>query len=210
MKSGMCRVDAVLYVLTVLLTVSGAVATTVKGESSRFQAVASGIEHATFRVQPGNAEPFLGHAFKIDLGVAELRLVPAGGPLERRTVAEIVAPYPAVVAINASFFDKEGRTMGLAVDEGRLIASNKRQSWGALVVDDKKARIMLGGDIYDALPYPPYRPGHPPFRGGGKDPAAETPDRRADRGVRRRKYRRARRLDEGRSHCLRALPCRSA
>jgi exopolysaccharide biosynthesis protein len=60
--------------------------------------------------------------------VAELRLVPAGGPASRRTFEEIVAPYPAVVAVNASFFDKEGRAMGLAVDEGLLIVGGKRQS----------------------------------------------------------------------------------
>jgi hypothetical protein len=130
---------------------SDAVVTSATGESSRFVAVAPGIEHATFRVRPGDAESFSGHAFKIDLDVAELRLIPAGGPLSRRTVEEIVAPHPAVVAINASFFDKEGRAMGLAVDEGRLIAGGKRQSWGALVVDGTNARIMLGADIQNHL-----------------------------------------------------------
>jgi Phosphodiester glycosidase len=147
MKPVMRRLTVVLYLLPVLLTVSGAVATSVKGESSRFLAVAPGIEHATFQVQPRDAESFSGRAFKIDLDVAELRLIPAGGPSSRRTVEEIVAPYPAVVAVNASFFDNEGRAMGLAVDEGRVIASGKRQSWGALVVDDKSARIVLGAEI---------------------------------------------------------------
>jgi exopolysaccharide biosynthesis protein len=56
-----------------------------------------------------------------------------------------------VVAINASFFDREGRAMGLAVDKGRLIGSGKRKSWGALVVDDKKARIVLGAEVHDPL-----------------------------------------------------------
>src|SRR2546425_12962155 len=102
-------------------------------------------------MRPDDAEPFSGHAFKIDLDVAELRLVPAGGPSSRRTVEEIVAPYPAVVAINASFFDKEDRAMGLAVDDGRLLGGGKRQSWGALVVDGKKARITTGAEINDHL-----------------------------------------------------------
>jgi hypothetical protein len=164
----MRRLNVALYVLPVFLAVSGAVATAVKGESSRFQAVASGIEHATFRVQPGDAEPFLAHAFKINLDVAELRLVPAGGPSSRRTVEEIVAAYPAVVATNASFFDKEGRAMGLVVDEGKPIASSKRQSWGALVVDGKKARIMLGGDIQDHLAHRLIVQGIPRLVVGGK------------------------------------------
>jgi hypothetical protein len=58
-------------------------------------------------VRPADAEPFSGHAFKIDLDVAELRLVSAGNPLARRTGEQIVAPYPVVVAVNASFFVKE-------------------------------------------------------------------------------------------------------
>jgi hypothetical protein len=149
MKSRKRCLALVLYILPVLLAVSGAGVRSVRGEPPRFLTVAPGIAHVTFQVRREDAEPFSGHAFKIDLDVAELRLVPAGGPSSRRTVEEIVAPYPAVVAINASFFDKEGRAMGLAVDEGRLIASGKRQSWGALVVDDKKARIVLGAEIND-------------------------------------------------------------
>jgi uncharacterized protein YigE (DUF2233 family) len=39
--------------------------------------------------------------------------------------------------------------MGLAVDGGRLIAGGKRQSWGALVIADKKARIVLGAEVND-------------------------------------------------------------
>jgi len=140
MKPAMRRLTLVLYVVPVLLAVNGDEVSSVRGEPPRFLTVAPGIEHATFRFSQGDAESFSGRAFKIDLDVAELRLVPAGGPSSRRTVEEIVASHPAVVAINASFFDKDGRAMGLAVDEGRLIAGGKRQSWGALVVDDKRAR----------------------------------------------------------------------
>jgi hypothetical protein len=123
----------------------------VRAEPPRFSIVAPGIAHAIFEVRPADAEPFSGHAFKIDLDVAELRLVPAGDPSARRTVAQIVAPYPVVVAVNASFFDKEGRAMGLAVDEGQVMASSKQRNWGALVIDGKKGRIMLGADIQDPL-----------------------------------------------------------
>jgi Phosphodiester glycosidase len=116
-------------------------------EPPRFVTVAPGIAHATFQVRPDDSVDFSGHAFDVDLDVADLRLVPAGGPSSRRTVAEIVAPYPAVVAVNASFFDTEGRAMGLAVDEGRVMAGGKRRSWGALVIDDSRARIVLGAEI---------------------------------------------------------------
>ena len=102
----------------------------VRAEPPRFSVVAPGIAHAVFQVRPADAEPFSGHAFKIDLDVAELRLVPAGGPPLRRTVEQIVAPYPVVVATNASFFDKEGRAMGLAFDEGRLMAREQPAELG--------------------------------------------------------------------------------
>ena len=156
-----------ILVLSVL-SVSGAGVNSVGGEPPRFVTMAPGIAHATFRMRPEDAEPFSGHAFKIDLDVAELRLVPAGGPSTRRTVEEIVAPYPAVVAINASFFDKDGRSMGLAVDEGRLIAGGKRPSWGALVVSDENARIVLGAEIIDHLAYRLVVQGIPRLVVGGK------------------------------------------
>jgi hypothetical protein len=136
-------------VLAVLLAVSSAGMSPVRAEPPRFSIVAPGIAHAIFEVRPADAQPFSGHAFKIDLDVAELRLVPAGDPAARRTVEQIVAPYPVVVAVNASFFDKEGRAMGLAVDEGRVMASSKQRNWGALVIDGKEGRIMLGADIQD-------------------------------------------------------------
>src|SRR4029434_7676057 len=175
MEPVMRRLAVALYLLPLLLTVSGALAIAVKGESSRFVAVASGIEYVSFQVRPGDAEPFSGHAFKIDLDVAELRLVSAGGPSSRRT-EEIVASYPAVVATNASFFDKDGRAMGLGVDEGRLIASGKRQSWGALVVTDKRARIVLGAEVNAPLAHRLVA-GHPTSRRRRKGPAAEAATR---------------------------------
>jgi len=168
MRLAMRRLSAVLCLLPVLLTVSGAVSTPVKGEASRFLAVGPGIEHSIFQARPENAEPFSGHAFKIDLDVAEIQLIPAGGHSSRRTVEQIAAPFPAVIAVNASFFDKEGGAMGLAVYRGRHIAAGKRQSWGALVVDDKEARIVPGADIHDPLAYRLIVQGIPRLVVGGK------------------------------------------
>jgi len=141
-------VTRVVVVAALVLLAMGDV-DSVRGEPLRFVTLAPGIAHATFQVRPGASEPFSGHAFNVDLEMAELRLVSAGGGTARRTVQEIVAPYPAVLAVNASFFDSEGRAMGLAIDEGRVIAAGKRRSWGALVVDDRQARIVLGAEIAD-------------------------------------------------------------
>ena len=58
--------------------------------------------------------------------------------------------------------------LGLAVDEGRAMASSKRRNWGALVVDGKKARIVLGADIQDPLAHRLIVQGIPRLVVGGK------------------------------------------
>lgn len=151
MNSTMRRLALVICALPVLMAVNGADLKSARGEPPRFVIAAPGIAHSTFEIHPADAEAFSGYAFKIDLDVAELRLIPAGDPPSRRTVAQIVASYPAVVAINASFFDTDGRAMGLAVDEGRSHGSGRRQSWGALIVEERKARITMGSEISDQL-----------------------------------------------------------
>ena len=182
LSARMCGPCALRLVLVLgVLAVSSAGISPVRAESPRFAIVAPAIGRATFKGRSADAEPFSGHAFKIDLDEAELRLVPAGDPSARRTVEQIVAPYPVVVAVNASFFDNEGRAMGLAVDDGRVMASSKLRNWGA---------------------------GDPPSPGRGKGAAAKTSDRRADRGLCRRTCRRSRRFEQGRSYRLRTLPCR--
>ena len=151
MMPAMRRLTLVLCAVPVFMAVNGAGVTPARGEPLKFVTVAPGIAHSAFKSRAEEAEPFSGYAFKIDLDAAEIRLVPAGGPSSRRTVAQIVASYPAVVAMNASFFDNEGRALGLAVDEGRSIGGGRRQSWGAFVVEGKKARITLGADLTDHL-----------------------------------------------------------
>ena len=162
------RLILVLCVLAMLLAVSSTGMSPVRAEPPRFSIVAPGIAHTILKVRPADTEPFSGHAFKIDLDVAELRLVPAGDPPARRTVEQIVAPYPVVVAVNASFFDKEGRAMGLAVDEGRVLALSKQRNWGALVIDGTQGRILLGADIQDHLAHRLIVQGIPRLLVGGK------------------------------------------
>jgi hypothetical protein len=144
-RIGMTLIGVVAALLAASDTGSGAA----RGKPPRFVTVAPGIAHATFEVRANGAEAFIGHAFSVDLDAVDLRLIPAGEPSSRRTVAEIVASYPAVVAVNASFFDVQGRAMGLAVDEGRVLAGGKRRSWGALVIDGRSARIVLGAELKD-------------------------------------------------------------
>ncbi len=156
-------------VLLVSMVFSG-VAISAAQEAPRFLTVAPGISHATFDVRTQDGEPFSGHVFRIDLGEAELRLVPAAGPSPRQTVEQIASAFLAVVAVNASFFDTDGRAMGLAVSEGRLVATGKRASWGALVVSGPDARITLGSAIADPLAQRLIIQGIPRLVVGGKVP----------------------------------------
>jgi Phosphodiester glycosidase len=140
-----------LQILLVLFTVCGKAAVASGQEAPRFVEVATGIRHAAFDVHSPDSEPFSGHAFMIDLGNAELRLVPAAGPGLRQSVQQIASPFPAVVAVNASFFDTAGRAMGLSVSEGRILTGGKRSTWGALAVSGTEARIVLGSGISEPL-----------------------------------------------------------
>jgi Phosphodiester glycosidase len=159
-----------LQIVFVLITVCGEAAVSSGQEAPRFVDVAPGITHATFDVHPPDSEPFSGHAFRIDLGVAELRLVPAAGPGLRQSVEQIASLFPAVVAVNASFFDTAGRAMGLSVSEGRILPGGKRSSWGALAVSGTEARIVLGSDISEPLTHRLIVQGLPRLVVGGKVP----------------------------------------
>jgi hypothetical protein len=134
-----------------------------------WKAVAPGIEHAPFTAVLGAAPSFHGHAFRIDLDRADLHLVPAGRDAARRTVEDIVRGRQVVVATNASFFDEEGRSMGLAVDDGRLIGPGKQKNrWGALVVRRRQARIALGSDVTGGLAHSLVVQGVPRLVVGGR------------------------------------------
>jgi phosphodiester glycosidase len=167
---GGCSSLRALCALGMLLAATNAFATAASGETVRFRPVAPGIEYATFEVYPPNSEPFSGHAFRVDLEAAQVRLVAAGASPTRRKVQDIVASYPAVVAVNASFFDVENRAMGLAVYDGSVSAGSKLRNWGAFAVNDK-ARILLGADIAEPLGHRLVVQGIPRLVVGGQIPS---------------------------------------
>jgi len=167
---GTHRLVVTFHALLILLATCHALPVRAAAETLRFVAVAPGIGHAAFEVHPPEGEPFSGHAFKIDLSEAQLRLVTASDPSSRQPVDQITASFPAVVAVNASFFDKDGRAMGLAVgDRGRL-GTGKLRSWGALVVNGTDARILLGAGIPNNPDDPLIVQGIPRLVVGGKVP----------------------------------------
>jgi hypothetical protein len=111
-----------------------------------FTDVDGGVRHAAF-----STEGIAGHAFDIDLHSAELRMIGAG--VAHRTVDGIAAGLgPHVLAVNASFFDEDGKAMGRVVDGGRASSMSRLPSWGALVVDRKRARIVMGASLPKGSP----------------------------------------------------------
>lgn len=134
-----------------VLTLAACAARTGAADPLKVDDVAPGIRHARFEVKPVDGDPFSGHAFFVDLDEAALHVVPAGSDTSRRTVDEIASGHDSVVAVNASFFDEDGRAMGLAVYDGRLLATHKIDAWGALVVDGRRARVVRGSEVKDEL-----------------------------------------------------------
>lgn len=114
--------------------------------------VAPGIAYAAFEAGEGRA--LVGHAFLVDLARVEVRVIPGGPNGEHAVVASIAAPFPVHLATNASFFDEERRTMGRVVDRGRTLVTDRLRPWGALIIEQGRARLATG----EALP---------PAAGGG-------------------------------------------
>lgn len=117
-----------------------------------FRDVAPGIAYARFAV--GSEGAPLGHAFVVDLARVEVRVVPGGPGGEHAEVEAIAAPFPLHLATNASFFDEQRRTMGRVVDRGRTLVAERLRPWGALIVEQGRARIATGETL-------------PPAAGGG-------------------------------------------
>jgi hypothetical protein len=107
--------------------------------SPTWQSLGDGLEHLALA-----KGPLEGHAFRFEIADVELRLVPA--PRGRARVADL-APQGNVVAVNASFFDTDGRAMGLAIDRGRSIGGARIGAWGALVVSRGSSRIVRGSEL---------------------------------------------------------------
>lgn len=87
-----------------------------------------------------------GHAFRFRPVDVELRVVAAA---EGRAPVARLAPEGDAIAVNASFFDEEGRTMGLAIDRGRSLGGRRIARWGGFAVDGGRPRIVGGASLGD-------------------------------------------------------------
>ena len=129
---------ALAVVIVVVVCVGLALLARASDTATKFRVVAPGVEAAVSVVDDVTVL-----AWRIDLKKRSARVVPASTTNGRQTVAEIATAVGAIVATNASFFDKDGAPMGLVVDDvGRHGAA--RQEWGALIIDKAGARIVPG------------------------------------------------------------------
>jgi uncharacterized protein YigE (DUF2233 family) len=104
------------------------------------RAVDDGIEYSDLS-QAG----MRGHVFRVDLDRVETRLL-AAGP-DRSEVFQLSEKIGPHLAFNASFFDEAGKAMGRVVQAGQVISKGLRKNWGALVIDGKRAKVMLGSEL---------------------------------------------------------------
>lgn len=105
-------------------------------EAGAWASLGRGLSHRT--LEHGAIR---GHAFRFAIADVELRLVPAAGGRAR---VDALAPAGDAVAVNASFFDHDGRAMGLAIDRARSIGGRRLAAWSALVVAGDRGRVVRG------------------------------------------------------------------
>lgn len=147
-KRPLLRPGLLSAVALLLVALAGCRESAARARPLAFVPVAEGVEYARFLgALAGDGTTFQGHAFRIDLEHAGLRVLPAGGPTVRREVSVITRALPQAVAVNGSFFDEKDRAMGLVVDQGRVISKRRLKSWGALIVEGREARIVKGSQL---------------------------------------------------------------
>jgi uncharacterized protein YigE (DUF2233 family) len=127
-----------LLVVAALLAITTGVSHPAAG-ALEFREVGEGIAYA-----PLALPELVGHAFDVDLARTQVRLVSAGAPGLRAPVARLAAGHPAHVAMNASFFDADGRPLGRAVSNGTNVGAALNRYWGALVIDGGTSRVVRG------------------------------------------------------------------
>ncbi len=102
-----------------------------------------GLEYTTLQINPlaPNASPAviknsLTHAFRIDPKFFELKPLVLK-PGERAPIKKMQIASGALVAVNANFFDPEGKALGLIINQGQILNSLKKVSWWGVFLTEK-------------------------------------------------------------------------
>lgn len=110
--------------------------------AASWQELEKGLSYRTIKVAPSDTTL---HLVKIDLKKFRLDwlLAPKG---TRQYLTKLLEQGDAVVAINASFFDPQGRAMGLVIKDGKIINPLRKTSWGVFQINQDKPRILHTSD----------------------------------------------------------------
>ncbi|HCU25893.1 MAG TPA: hypothetical protein DF383_12820 [Deltaproteobacteria bacterium] len=110
-----------------------------------------GLDYATLETA-GSAKL---HLLKVDLKLFKIKVLDARDfKVSALSVKKLAEKNQALVAINANFFDRDSRPLGLVLQEGRLKNPPKKISWWAgLLLKNASAKIEKIFDPAAPLPY---------------------------------------------------------
>ncbi len=124
-----CRV---LFLLFFLLLISQG------GEASSWRLLEKGLSYKKIEIKKRSSKiPSAVHVFKIDPKRFDFRIVTAA-PETYATVRRMAEASGAVIAVNANFFDPEGKPLGLLIDQGKQLNPKKDISWWGIFYIDRK------------------------------------------------------------------------
>ena len=114
-----------LIVILVIVLVATFVLSSVRSKVTLWKSFRKGLEYTTIRVSPGKI-----HAFRIDPKHFKFGVVTAKA-LGRKnaTVESMAKKVGALVAVNGGFFTPEYDSLGLIINDGKVLNPLKKTSW---------------------------------------------------------------------------------
>ena len=111
---------------------------------TRWSQLQSGLEYSNFKVPVDNLGFANLHAFRIDPKYFTLRVFQAN-PKEKlgESVDEIVKASPALIAVNGGFFTEEHRSLGLLIDQGKILNRIHNTSWWSIFTISKTGTARI-------------------------------------------------------------------
>ncbi len=122
-----------------------------KASALDYRPLEKGLDYATLQTEAGTKI----HVLKIDLHLFQAKVLDArdlkSSTLAVKTLAE---KSKALAAINANFFDAEGKPLGLVLQNGKLKNPPKKISWWAsLLFKDEAIEIAKNVGVEASLKY---------------------------------------------------------
>lgn len=115
----------------------------------RWTPISSGLEYRIDSVNgPASANASVTtHLLRIDLKKSRLRVLDASLMGRARATAEEFADKTrATAVINAGFFDKQGKSLGLVISDGDEKSRWLKREWGIFLIAHRRAQIVHAND----------------------------------------------------------------